>query len=89
MDETVEAAALDNRNFIRVIVGGEPYLALLNPGATISLVGTRILNKYRDRLQESTGQVNGVAGTPMTVQGMLRIRIEINGQPGSLQFRAV
>ena len=57
MDETVEAAALDNWNFIRVIVGDEPYLALLDPGATISLVGPRILNKYRDRLQESTGQV--------------------------------
>ena len=39
MDETVEAAALDNRNFIRAIVRGEPYLALLDPEATISLVG--------------------------------------------------
>ena len=35
MYETVEAAALENRNFIQVIVGGEPYLALLDPGATI------------------------------------------------------
>ena len=35
IDEAVEAAAQDNRNFIRVIVGGEPYLALLDPGATI------------------------------------------------------
>ena len=42
MDETVEAAALDNRNFIRVIIGGERYLAQLDPGATISLVGHRI-----------------------------------------------
>ena len=83
MDETVEAAALDNRNFIRVIDGGEPYLVLLDPGATISMVGPRILNKYRDRLQKSTGQVKGVSGTPMTVQGLLKILIEINGQPGS------
>ena len=89
IDETVEAAALDNRNFIRIIVGGEPYLALLDLGATISLVGPRILNKYRDRLQETTGQVKGVSGTRMTVQGTLKILIEINGQPGSLQFRAV
>ena len=42
MDETVEAAALANRNFIQVIVGGEPYLGLLDPGATISLVSPRI-----------------------------------------------
>ena len=46
MDDVIEAAALDNRNFIRVMVGDEPYLALLDAGATISLVGPRILNKY-------------------------------------------
>ena len=66
---------------MRVIVGGKPSLALLDPGAIITLVGPRILNKYRDRLQESTGQVKGVPGTPMTVQGTLKILIEINGQP--------
>ena len=53
MDEMVEAASLDNRNFIRVIIGGEAYLALLDPGATVSLVGPKILEKYRDRLQET------------------------------------
>ena len=37
-EDVVEAAALDNRNFIRVMVGNEPYLAQLDPGATISLV---------------------------------------------------
>ena len=89
LDETVEAAALDNRNFIRVIVGGEPYLALLDPGATISLVGPRIFNNYRDQLQESTDQVKGVSSAPTIVQGTLKILIEINGQPGSLRFRAV
>ena len=57
VEDEVEAAALDNRNFIRVMVGNESYLALLDPGATISLVGSRILNKYRDRLRESSGQV--------------------------------
>ena len=30
MNEVVEAAALDNWNFIRVMVGDEPYLALLD-----------------------------------------------------------
>ena len=39
-EDVVEAAALDNKNFIRVMVGNEPYLALLDPGATISLVGS-------------------------------------------------
>ena len=60
VEDDVEAAALDNRNFIRVMVGDESYLALLDPGATISVVGSRILNKYRSRLQESSGQVRGM-----------------------------
>ena len=37
-------------NYIRVMIGGEPYLALLDLGAPISLVGPRILNKNRGRL---------------------------------------
>ena len=87
--DEVEAAVLDNRNFIRVMVGNESYLALLDPGATISLVGSRILNKYRDRLRESSGQVRGVSGVPMKVQGNLRISIDVDGHLGTLEFRAV
>ena len=89
MDKMVEAASLDNRNFIRVIIGGEAYLALLDLGATVSLVGPKILNKYRDRLQETSGQVRGVSGAPMKVQGMLRIFIEMDGHQGPIDFRAV
>ena len=75
VEDEVEAAALDNRNFIQVMVGNESYLSLLDPGAKISLVGSRILNKYRDRLRESNGQVRGVSGAPMKVQDNLRISI--------------
>ena len=89
VEDVVEAAALDNRNFIRVMVGNESYLALLDPGATISLVGSRILNKYRDRLRESSGQVRGVSGVPMKVHGNLRISIDVDGHLGTLEFRAV
>ena len=89
MDEMVEATSLDNRNFIRVIIGGEAHLALLDPGETVSLVGPKILNKYRDRLQETSGQVRGVSGTPMKIQGILRILIEADGHQGSIDFRAV
>ena len=89
VEDEVEAAALDNRNFIRVMVGNESYLALLDPGATISLVGSRILNKYRGRLRESSGQVRGVSGVPMKVQGKLRISIDVDGHLGTLEFRAV
>ena len=88
-DEMVEAASLDNRNFIRIIIGGEAYLDLLDPGATVSLVGPKIIKKYRDRLQETSGQVRGVSGAPMKVQGILRILIEMDGHQGPIDFRAV
>ena len=55
VEDVVNSAALDNRNFIRVMIGDEPYLALLDSGATISMVGPRILHKYRSRLRESSG----------------------------------
>ena len=71
----MEATILDNRNFIRVMVGNESYLALLDPGATISLVGSQLSNKYRDRLRESSGQVRGVSGAPMKVQGNFGFRL--------------
>ena len=89
VEDVVEAAALDNRNFIRVTIGNESYLALLDPGTTISLIGSRILNKYRDRLRESSGQVRGVSGASMKVQGNLRISIDVDGHLGTLEFRAV
>ena len=89
VEDEVGAAALDNRNFIRIMVANESYLALLDPGATISLVGSRILNKYRDRLRESSGQVRGVSGAPMKVQGNLRISLDVDGHLGILEFRAV
>ena len=86
VEDEVEAAALD---FIRVTFGNESYLALLDPGATISLVCSPILNKYRDRLRESSGHIRGVCGVPMKVQGNLRISIDVDGHLGTLEFRAV
>ena len=71
------------------MVGDESYLVLLDPGATISLVGSRILKRYQGRLQESIGQVRGVSGVPMNVQGKLRISIDVDGQLGMLEFRVV
>ena len=42
MEEVVETATLDERNFIRVVIDDEPYLALLDLGSTTSLVGPPI-----------------------------------------------
>ena len=71
------------------MVGNEPYLAQLDPGVTISLEGPRLLDKHRDRLKASSGQVKGVSGAPMKVQGNLHISIDVDGHLGILEFRAL
>ena len=44
-NEIVEAAAMDNR-FMKIIIGGETYMALFDPGATISLVGSQLAKRF-------------------------------------------
>ena len=52
-------------NFIRVMIGGEHYLALLDLGVPISLVGPRSLKKNRGRLQKVKDHVRTGSGSPM------------------------
>ena len=39
---SLAAITPDNRNFIKIIVGGRQYRALIDPGATLSLVGPEV-----------------------------------------------
>ena len=48
------SALVDNRNFINIEVNGETYRAFLDPGATLSLAGARIA----DRFKSVTGIIN-------------------------------
>ena len=56
-NEMVEAAAMDNRNSMKIIIGGETYMTLFHPGATISLVGPRLAKRFEQLLDETSGQV--------------------------------
>ena len=76
-------------NFIRVMIGGEPYLALLDLGASISLVGPRILNKNRRRLQKVKGHDRTGSCSPMETQEILRTFIEVDGHVSQLDLRAI
>ena len=54
INEIVLSALVDNRNFINIEVNGETYRALLDPGATLSLAGARIADRFKGRLRESS-----------------------------------
>ena len=77
-----------DENFIRVMIGGEPYIVLLDLGAPISLVGPRILNKNRGRLQKVKGHVRSGSGSPIETQEILRTFIEVHGHVSQLDLRA-
>ena len=74
--EMVEAAAMDNRNFIKIIIARETYMTLFYPGASISLVGPRLAKRFEQRLEETSAQVKGVTGSPVKVKGIQRYLTE-------------
>ena len=78
-NEMVEAAAMDNRNIMKIIIGGKTYMTLFHPGATISLVGPRLAKRFEQRLEETSGQVKGVTSSPVKIKGILRINLDVVG----------
>ena len=54
INEIVLSALVDNGNFINIEVNGETYRPLLDPGATLSIAGARIADRFKGRLRESS-----------------------------------
>ena len=63
----------DNRNFINIEIGGEIYRALLDPGATLVLVGQTLARKFEDPLNASSTRVRTATGNVTCVLGSLPI----------------
>ena len=64
-------------------------MTLFHPGATISLVVPRLAKRFEQRLEETSGLVNGVTGSPVKIKGILRINLDVGGCTGQLTVRAV
>ena len=80
---------MDNRNFMKIIIRGKTYMTLFHPGATISLVGPRLVKRFEQRLEETSDQVKGVTGSPVKIKGILKINLDVGECTGQLMFRAV
>lgn len=49
----VDAAGIDNRKFLQVILGGKAYTALQDGGAMVSLIRVDIARRYESRIVPS------------------------------------
>ena len=67
---------------------GTPYLALLDPGVMMSLVGRKVSDKFRDRVQGSGTRIRTITGQTSAVEGLLRLFLDVAGVSGMLTARA-
>ena len=78
----------DERQFLQIVVEGTPYRALLDPGAMVTLVGRKIADRFRDRLQGSGTRIRTITGQTSAVEGLLCLSLDVAGVSGTLIARA-
>lgn len=61
-EEIIDSSSNENRFFLKVFIADRPYLALFDPGATISAVGPRLANEFRDRLEAVDSTISSALG---------------------------
>ena len=79
----------ENRNFIAVQLGGQTYKALFDPGAMLSLVGSRVAECFEDRLEDSSTAVQNVTRGITRVMGVLNVMLEIDHIAKPLPMKAL
>ena len=85
--EQIAGMMTENRNIITVSLGSRLYRALIDSGAMVSLIGTKIARHFRDKLRPSATAVRGVSGNALRVLGALRVRISIDNGSKELEVR--
>ena len=88
-DEQVAEMSVENRPFIEIVLGAESYRALLDSGTMVSLAGPRVIDRYANRLKQSTIVVISVTGNVYQIVGELRVSLEVRGYISTLSFKAM
>ena len=86
--QVVEMSA-ENRPFIEIVLGGEPYRALLDSGAMVSLAGPRMIDRYASRLQRNTTTVRSVMEKVNRIVGELKVSLVVGGYLATLSLKAL
>ena len=79
----------ENRNFITIKLGGISYKALFDPGASLSLVGPKIAERFEHRMQKSDTCIKNVNGGVTRTLGTIKVVFEVEGMTESIEFKAV
>ena len=87
--EGVAGVSLENRNFLKVELGGCQYQALYDSGATLSLVNANIARKFQGRLETVDIRVETAMGTTAKCLGELKMYLAIDGITDVLKFKAM
>ena len=85
----VAGMRVDNRYYLTVVLGGQEYKALFDPGATLSLAGPRVTEVLKDRLKEYDSVIRRVNGKVTPVLGVLDLMIDVDGEPKIISVKAV
>ena len=90
-DEDVAATSNENRHFMKVEMGGEDYVALYDPGSQITIVGPRIAERFKSRIEGSASYIKApLASKPLTkTMGYLSVSVGIGSENESMKWKAV
>ena len=77
----IEAAGAhnDNRNFLMILLGGDKYRALLDPGSMITIAGPNIAKRFPARITPDGTLIRSVTGDLSRVLGALEVQMEVDG----------
>uniref|UniRef100_A0ABD2WHR2 RNA-directed DNA polymerase n=1 Tax=Trichogramma kaykai TaxID=54128 RepID=A0ABD2WHR2_9HYME len=89
--ELIDLASLqhDNRIYVAIKIENDTYHALLDPGATASVLGTALSKKYRDRLVSCRTFVRMANGQISAAAGVLKLTFSIDDATATINCRAV
>ena len=70
-------------------IGGKAYQALLDSGATCSIAGPKLIERFPDRLEPSNARVQAIDGSGGKIAGKLPVMLEVDGRSEGIRFKAV
>ncbi|CAB0042942.1 unnamed protein product [Trichogramma brassicae] len=87
--DPAEIAALDNdnRHFAKIALGGREYTALIDPGATCSVVLPRVAEEIGAKVEKKAGWIQGGSGGLYKTWGDLPMTLSVDGLDGKIRAK--
>ncbi|CAB0040663.1 unnamed protein product [Trichogramma brassicae] len=68
----------ENRHYAKFSIGGQEYIALLDPGANITGIHARVADRFPDRLESKEGWIGGAAQGATRTTGELPLTVTVD-----------